>query len=854
MASVERTRGDRWRRAVPAVVAIILAAAALQALRVEWRTVSWPEILDTLMHRSWPRLAGALGLTALNYGVLTGYDFVALASAGARLRPARVMLTSFIAYAISNSVGFAMLSGASVRYRFYSRWGIGADTLPRLVFSYSVTFWLGLLALGGISLAGSTPLPVGMPVAGQRAAGVILAALPGLYLALSVLRRRPVQLGRFVLPLPTPALALAQLALSLADWLLIGAVLYLLLPESPLPFAVFTGCFLTAILLGMLSHVPGGLGVFEGLMVWLLRPYLGASDLLPALVLFRLVYYILPLTAAVVLLIVDEGRQRRAHVGRLAVAFGWTAERLTPQVLSVCAFLAGTVLLFSGATPAAPGRLAWLSHLLPLGLIEVSHFLGSMLGVALLILAQGLRRRLDAAFYLTTMAVAGGVVTSLLKGADYEEAVFLFVVLGGLWRARHRFDRRAAFFDTRFSVAWIACVAGAVAASIWLGLFAYQHVNYSRQLWWEFELQGEASRFLRASVGAVALIGLFAFSRLLRFAPHAPGLPTDAELEQADRIVRSQSATMPFLVHLRDKSLLFNAERSAFVMYAVQGRTWVALGDPVGPPECAMSLIRAFIERCHDFGGVPAFYEIGKAGLHRYADAGLTFVKLGEEARVDLAGFTLAGGQASRYRQILRRLEKDGCTFRIVWPADLPGIIAPLRAVSNDWLEHKAGAEKGFSLGFFDEEYLRHFPVAVISQGETIVAFANLWLSGDRQEISIDLMRYHRAAPASVMEGLFVHTMCWGRQQGYRRFMLGMAPLAGVETTRGGSLWNRLGALVFTHGESVYHFQGLRAYKEKFRPEWEPHYLAFPGGLSLPRVLADISVLVAGGYRAIFLR
>ena len=115
-------------------------------------------------------------------------------------------------------------------------------------------------------------------------------------------------------------------------------------------------------------------------------------------------------------------------------------------------------------------------------------------------------------------------------------------------------------------------------------------------------------------------------------------------------------------------------------------------------------------------------------------------------------------------------------------------------------------------------------------------------------------MRYHRDAPKGVMEALFVHLMLWGKQQGYQWFALGMAPLSGFEPSPVASLWNRIGVFLYEHGEALYNFQGLRAYKEKFNPVWEPRYLAYPGGLRLPRILADVSALVAGGYRHIFLK
>jgi phosphatidylglycerol lysyltransferase len=289
-------------------------------------------------------------------------------------------------------------------------------------------------------------------------------------------------------------------------------------------------------------------------------------------------------------------------------------------------------------------------------------------------------------------------------------------------------------------------------------------------------------------------------------------------------------------------------------MYGVQRSTWVALGDPVGPPDRLSGLVRQFLERCDDFGGTPVFYEIARDGLHRYADYGLTFVKLGEEARVDLQAFTLLGRPAARHRQAIKRLEREGGTFRVVPAAEVPPLMAELRAVSDEWLREKHMREKGFSLGFFDPGYVARLPVAVVEREGRVLAFANVWPGPDHAELSVDLMRYRKEAPKAVMDALFVHLFEWGRQEGYRWFALGMAPLSGFETSPVAPLWTRLGRLLYRYGETFYSFQGLRAYKEKFNPTWEPHYLAYPGGLALPRILADVAALIAGGYRKIFLK
>ncbi len=155
-------------------------------------------------------------------------------------------------------------------------------------------------------------------------------------------------------------------------------------------------------------------------------------------------------------------------------------------------------------------------------------------------------------------------------------------------------------------------------------------------------------------------------------------------------------------------------------------------------------------------------------------------------------------------------------------------------------------AEKGFSLGSFSETYMRWFPAAVVRRGGTIVAFVNLWCGAERDELSLDLMRYSPSAPEGVMEYLFCEVMLWGKTQGYQWFNLGMAPLAGLEYRPLAPIWNRAGGLIFRHGEHFYNFQGLRAYKEKFDPVWSPRYLASPGGLILPRIFLDLATLISG--------
>ncbi len=847
--------GTLARRLSP-LIGLALLAAALWVLRRELQSLTLADLGASLAAIPPTMRALAVVLTAINYAVLTGYDQLAFVYLGRRFPRWQIAMASFVGYAFANNVGFAIVSGASARYRFYSRWGLTAEEISRIVVFYSGTFWLGLIVLGGWGLI-VLPPPGLSQVLGRGTAsalGLLLLALAVAYAVASAVRRRPVRLGRFHIPLPSPRLVAGQFALSIADWALAAGVLWVLLPVPRPSFAPLASAFVAAQLLGLASHLPGGLGVFETLMVLLLQPAMPPGALVPALLAFRVIYYVLPLTLALLVLLVDEFNDRRHHVLRWGNAFGSLARAVAPQILAAFTFMAGAVLLFSGATPAVSGRLRWLARLVPLPVIELSHFLGSLVGLLLLLVSHGLARRIDAAWLLATTGLSLGAIASLLKGGDYEEALLLAALLAVLLPARAEFDRKATLFEASFSRAWFAGVVAVVAASVWLGEFAFRHVQYSNELWWRFELDQDAPRFLRATVGVTVALLVAGVRALLRPARPAVRRPSEEDLADAGRVMATQSSTQPYLVYTRDKAILWSDDRLAFLLYGAQGRTFVALGDPVGPPEAARGLVRAFLELVDDVDGVPSFYQVRKDWLDVYADYGLTFAKLGEEARVPLDRFSLEGTARKHLRATMNRLEREGYVFCLVPPEGVPALLPALREVSDEWLAEKGTAEKGFSLGFFDADYLARFPVATLQRAGQVVAFATVWPGPDGVELSFDLMRYRRAAPPGAIDGVLLHLMQWGRVQGYRWFNLGMAPLSGLEASDVAPLWVKIASYLYEHGERYYNFQGLRAYKEKFDPVWEPRYLAYPGGLSLPKILADVSALIAGGYRRLLSR
>ncbi|MDD2464617.1 MAG: bifunctional lysylphosphatidylglycerol flippase/synthetase MprF [Desulfobulbus sp.] len=847
------SRSIHLRMLVP-LIALVLFAGALYILHHSLSEFHYHDIVRQLHALKLTQIGAALGLTVLSYLIMTGYDLLAIRYVRQPLAASKVVLTSFISYAFSNNIGLSLLAAGSIRFRLYSAWGLSTEEIARVISFTVTTFWLGVCASGGLTfLVEPLPLPsrLHLPFTTVQPLGWGLLALVIGYLATVSLRSKPINLGGWQFPLPRPTMAWAQIFVGMIDWLLAGSVLYVLLPASAhISLLHLLGIFLLAQVVALISHVPGGLGVFESLILVSL-PGVPVDGLAGSLMLYRAIYYLLPLAGASLLLGGLEFFRQRALAGQIVKAVGRLGRALTPQLLAASTLAGGAILLFSGATPGISHRLLRLQDFLPLPVLEISHFLGSLTGAGLLLVAWGLQRRLDGAYLLSVILLAGGSVLSLLKGVDYEEAILLGVMLLALLPCRRSFYRRSSLLNEPLSRKWMLLIVLVMSCTLWLGFFAYKHVEYSRSLWWQFAVSNNAPRFLRAMVGASTLLLLFALARLLRPLRLPKQHPDEADLAQARTIIGASPQTVANLALLGDKTLLFNQARSAFIMYAVEGRSWIALGDPIGPLEEHQELLWRFRELCEQSEGWPVFYEVGHDTLYLYLDLGLTLLKIGEEARVDLDKFSLEGKARSGLRYSHRKAEKDGCSFAIVDTAQVAALMPELRQVSDTWLSSKKAREKGFSLGSFQPAYLQANPVALVRREGQLIAFANLWPGAQREEVSIDLMRFLPEAPNGTMDYLFISLILWGKQQGYQWFNLGMAPLAGLANRPHAPLWQRAGSLVYLHGEHFYNFKGLRSYKAKFDPLWEPRYLASPGGMALPRIMTNLATLISGGAKGL---
>lgn len=653
--------------------------------------------------------------------------------------------------------------------------------------------------------------------------------------------------GRYTLQLPQANLVLQQLLISALDILASAAVLWLLLPSGSVDFAVLATWYAIAIMLGILSHLPGGLGVFEAVMLFALGDHVPTGTLAAALLLYRAIYYFLPLALALVAL---AGYELRSGV---AAPLARAAANLSPLLLAGFTLVMGVVLLLSGVTPNADEASRLLARHVPLPLVEASHFLGSLSGLALLVVARGMLRRLDAAWWAGLCIALLGAVLVIIKGLALIEAAALVLLALALLASRRQFHRKASLFAHPLSPGWLVAMGAIVAFMIGVLFFVYRDVDYAHELWWRLEFDSDAPRSLRASLAVAICTLVLALRHLFKPARQPLALPDDDTLDRVAGIVATQPAASACLALMGDKKLLFSRSGSSFLMFGQHGRSWIALTDPIGLPAEQPELIWRFLELAREQGGRPAFYQIRPQALTHYLDAGLRAYKLGEEAHVPLADFSLKGSARANLRHGVNRAERDGLSFELVRAEHLPALLPELRRISDAWLAAHNTAEKRFSLGAFVDDYVLRQSVAVVRHGEHLVAFASLMCTAQKTEASIDLMRHLPTAPGSTMDFLFVRLIQHFQAEGFARFNLGMAPLSGMAAHPLAPAWHRVGRLLFTNGEQFYNFQGLRAFKEKFDPVWEARYLAVAGGGLAPlMVLADTAVLISGGLKGVF--
>jgi Uncharacterized conserved protein len=808
----------------------------------------------------------------LAVAVMSAYDFILIKWNKAHLPRTAVFKISWIANSFNNAMGFAGLTGAGLRITLYRKWGLQGPVWLRSLIYQSLSGLTGLSILALMLLAG---------VWNDRS---LLAHHPWLYLAVILIGLYVVlfaALGR--LPKLRNILGLTELqeeaasskppairmiTASLAEWMMAALSFWLIihLMNLPVGFRESMSIYVVAAIAGVASFVPSGLGSFDAIVL-LAFQHLGLSpdQGLAVLVLYRIFYCFLPWAVGLALATTEwiPGKEKwtqtqeqvlRPAIKRWHTVWNWPSQTavlsdISTWALAALVFISGILLLVSSATPGSWYRMQLLEQFVTPFTMKGSHQLAVLIGLLMLMVSEGIRFRVKRAYFLAMILLIGGTFALILKGFEYEEAIFLLLVCLLLWLSKDRFNRKEAVFTLRKTIGWAAISLVVMLLYLSVGVSTNElPPGVLAHAKWHARYTIKDEELLREGILALAVSWILLSVRRI-FVPSLPPAPAPSpqDWEKLEKLLEKHPGNfLTHLLYMGDKSFMWTPDDQAVLAYGRIGKTLVALGDPIGEPASIRLLVRQFRDYADRYAATAVFYQVKAENLPLYHEYGCRFFKLGEEAVVSLDQFQLSGRRKADLRAACNRYERKGFTFEILVPPFTTILLSELKAVSDEWLGDSK--EKGFSLGTYHESYLELAPVAVLRDNENrVAAFASIMPVYDNHtSISIDLMR-HRDGLSGVMDVLFVHLLQWAKSEGYQIFNLGMAPLASVGESVYAYRGEQLARWLFLKGSHFYGFQGIRRFKDKFDPEWEPRYLAFPQNSLFLKLIIQVTRLISRG-------
>ena len=851
------------RRVFPVLLGLGLFGLGLFALHHLLKPVDPAAVLAHVRSVPTPVLVAAILATAIAYAALVGYDILALRFIGRKLPLRVVSLGGFLAYAFGNTIGVSVISGGAVRYRIYSAFGLNAFEVATVSGYIAVALGTGLTlaGLGALALhpqvvTGILPLPPGLIQFGSAGIFFSMIALI-LYVSWS---NHSLRIWKLELRLPSPRNLAGQAAVTIVDVVGAAFTLWVLMPTGTPSFDVFVAIYAIAMMVGILSHVPGGVGVFEAVVIGTLPSHIPVSEVAAALLMFRMIYYLLPFVLGFALVSLNELRLAEGAIGRLTGHIPApmrpaldAIHDMVPSLTALVSFAFGVYLVMVSLIPSVQGEAVEEIRLIAALMREGGTLLLAILGVTLLILSHGLGRRIKSAFWLMMLALGAGVVASLLNDFDLDNAALLAAGAVLLLPFRRSFYRQADLTDSLFSPNWFVLVFAVLIGAGVFFFFIHRTPQGAEDLWSILAEGNDTPRALRSGLLASALLFLFAIAMAIRHKRATPATLDDPAVKTKIETIIGQSGVPSACLALTgDKRFLVSEQGGAFLMFREQGKSWIALGDPIGEPEEAAGLCWTFADLARQSGAFPVFFGLRDDNLGLYGEMGFSLHRIGEEASVNLRGLQLWDPSFGPLREETAAWQANGAVVDVSAPPHSEKLLVEAKAISDRWLDGTLGREKNFNVGRFDQNYLNNFPLATVRLKGELVAFATIFAPGLGHHVALDLLRYAPNVGPSILGFLHLALIERYRDLGAQTFSLGIAPPEDLSSRSVERLWNRFGIFIYRKSSAFPNFQALRDFKQGFQPNWSPRYIAVPAGHSPTRAMTNVAILIAGSTAILF--
>ena len=839
----------KWIKFIVVSLGFFAFVGALILLHNQLKDLSYIDVINALKAIPALRIITALFLALLYYLILGGYDVIAFKYIDSKvsLKLKDILFTCFISNILGSNTGYSMLFGGSIRYRLYSMYNVSiADVTKVLLFS-STTVWLGLLTIGGfiftfasVSLKGT----IYFNFITTRTIGLFFIAILVLYVFLSTLHSRPIKVFKWTITFPSIKIVSSQILFATCDWLIASFILYILIPVEEMSYFVLLKAFLISQLLGIISQVPGGMGVFETAISKLLPNSASNPGVVGGLLAYRMIFYLFPLLIALIILCVFEIMTFTKKFNKTTKIFGKTVSSVIVQVIALSSFFVGMIVMFFTSTPFDVAQLKFVINLLPVWFADLSHFLLSITTIGLLFVSKALQLRIKNAWSITCVLISFAIVLILVVGEPPLVLLCFVVLLVVLLASKKYFYRNISILNTAFNAWWFSAIGGVFVLSVWIGFFVNKQ-DVSSWMHLDVFLKNvlnttDAARFLRASLGIGIIIFIVILQQISKNLFKKP--PISFTKYDIKNIVDSSDYTYSFNALASDKSYIVNDEKDAFIMYAKSKNSWIAFGDPVGKSGHKNELLWKFKEIADNASAKPTFVGIDHEFVQIYDDTGLNVFNIGQEAKIPLITFDKEDNRFKCFCYLEKKIENAGFEYRVMSPEQFERYREVFVRINKEWTENTNYIERNFIQGKYDESYMSGMDFGILEKDSKIYAFSIIAKTKSKCELSSGIIRYIKC-DYDVFTYVVFKNILWAKENGYKWFNLGFAYFPLMDS--GGEFIKHFAKMFMFAEHFDYNLVLLREFKNKFCPEWYNKYVAVPPDKYIITFVKNFTALIS---------
>ncbi|MGL4762325.1 MAG: bifunctional lysylphosphatidylglycerol flippase/synthetase MprF [Sarcina sp.] len=609
------------------------------------------------------------------------------------------------------------------------------------------------------------------------------------------------------------------------------------------PF-IFVLIYFIATIIGFITLLPAGIISFDVVMVVLLCSIGSNKNLaLTSIIIYRLAYTLIPLFIISVVSTIKNW-------GKINVKYN-----SLPKIISIKSaffalrffvFISGPLLLLLTAFPQIFFKIREIYFLSSATMLHFSKGLVVIVGFLLLVMANLLKHKSKGIYRLTIFFLLIGSLLTIAKSFNYIATGYLILIALFLIVSKNEFYRKSFIVSTEDLISTTLMLTGFWILYLILGYInvPIKHIEMHNKL--AIALHTYQNLVSIGTIGFVLsllyLYSIYLLGKHLNKMTHT--YIEDCASDITEFLKKHNGTSLTHLIYLKDKYVFFSTDKKGMIQYTIISNKLIVLGNPLGDRENLSNLISEFYDFADSYDYVPVFFEISSSMLDLLHDYGYEFMKLGEAAIVNLNEFTIQGQKMQKVRTCVNKINKANYTFEIA--TDITdNLISELKIISDEWLNGKK--EMGFSMGFFDPEYIKRSPIGIVKdENQQIKAFVTIMPTyGENKMFCSDLMRYSRDTPRGLMDYMFVNLLLWGKENGYNYFNFGVSPLSNVGFSKYSFLSERLASQIYYNGSAFYSFEGLKKFKGKYAHNWEPKMLAYRNRFSLPITMLQTNLVVS---------